>query len=113
MKISLFNEHITIEKNTVLVDKVGNHRSVWKKYFSCHAYAAATTYKEDEKEAAGQTVSDETLTFTVRYCRELLVLTPANYRIRFHDAVYNIRSVDMMNYQRESIKIRTTRERRE
>lgn len=113
MKISLFNERIIIEKNTVVVDKNANHRNTWMEYFSCHAYVSATSYKEDEQEAAGLTVQDENLTFSVRYCSEIAAVNAANFRVRFQRAVYNIRSIDWMNYQNKSVKIKTTKERRE
>jgi len=113
MKISLFNQRITIEKNSVFVDKIGNHKNVWEEYFRCSAYVTATSYKEDEQEAAGQTVQDETLTFNVRYCSEIAQVNAGNYRIRFQGNTYNIRSIDWMNYQHKQVKIKTTKERRE
>jgi len=113
LKISLFNQRIIIEKNSVYVDKIGNHKNVWEEYFQCHAYVTATSYKEDEQEAAGQTVQDENLTFNVRYCSEISQVNAGNYRIRFQGNTYNIRSIDWMNYQNKQVKIKTTKERRE
>ncbi len=113
MKISLLNERVTFEKNTAAVDEVGNHVNEWMEYFSCAAYAAASTYQQKEQEKAGTTVSDDALVFTVRYCSELAGLDTTHYRVRFRDTAYNITSVDMMNYGRKSIKVSCSKERRQ
>ena len=42
--IEKLNERITIEKSTVVTDKVGNHRNTWEEYFTCFAYAS--TYNQ-------------------------------------------------------------------
>lgn len=40
MEISKLNERITIEKNAVVTDAIGNHKNTWIHYFSCYAYAS-------------------------------------------------------------------------
>ena len=112
MKIPLLNEKVIFEKNTVVVDENANHRNTWEEYFSCHTYAAASS-QQKEQQAAGITVTDSGLIFTVRYCSELAVLDTTHYRVRFHDEPYNIVSVDMMNYQHKSIKVACEKERRD
>lgn len=113
MKISLFNRRITFEKNEVTVDSIGNHKNTWTEYFSCYAYVSASSYKEGEKEAAGLTVQEIGLVFSVRFCSELEGLTAGNYRIRFQGDTYDITSIDWMNYQNKQIKIQASKERRE
>ncbi len=113
MKISLLNERVTFEKNTASVDAVGNHVNEWTEYFSCSAYAAASTYQQKEQEKAGIIVSDDALVFTVRYCSELAGLDNTHFRVRFLDETYNITSVDMMNYGKKSIKVSCAKERRQ
>ena len=49
MEISKLNERITIEKNAVVTDAIGNHKNTWIHYFSCYAYAS--TYQAEEKES--------------------------------------------------------------
>ena len=46
--IEKLNERITIEKSTVVTDKVGNHRNTWEEYFTCFAYASTYQAQEDE-----------------------------------------------------------------
>ena len=107
--IARFNERITIQKNAVQVDRYGNHTNAWEDYFSCSAYASTYT-REEEGDAV---VSDErSISFEVRYCSELSDITSTNYRIIFHGDAYNIASVDMMNYQKKSIKLLCRKEKR-
>lgn len=103
------NERITVEKNTTVKDKVGNHVNTWEEYFSCFTYAS--TYEAEER--SGEVTAEErTVSFSVRYCSELKDLNSTNFRIRFHGEIYNIRSVDMMNYQRREIKLLCRKEAR-
>ena len=48
--IEKLNERITIEKSTVVTDKVGNHRNAWVDYYTCFAYASTYEAQEDEGE---------------------------------------------------------------
>lgn len=106
--IARFNERITIQKNSVAIDKYQNHKNVWEDCFSCYAYAS--TYGVQEKES--ETVTEErSIVFEVRYCSELSGITSDGYRILFHGDAYDIESVDMMNYQRKTIKLHSRKER--
>ena len=53
---------------------------------------------------------EESITFQVRYCPELAEVTSTGYRILFHDTVYNIRSVDRMNYRKQEIRFACRKE---
>lgn len=107
--IEKLNEKITIQKNAVVTDKYGNHKTAWTDYFSCHAYA--NTYIKDETD--GAVTSDErTITFEVRFCSELKDITSTGYRVMFHDEAYDIESVDMMNWQRKMIHLKCRKEKR-
>ena len=63
MEISRLNERITVEKNTVVTDAIGNHKNTWAPYFSCYAYAS--TYQAEEKESAVSS-EERSVTFSVR-----------------------------------------------
>lgn len=101
------NERITFQKNSVVMDAVGNHRNVWEDYFSCCTYAS--TYEKTES-VSEVTTEERSVTFSCRYCSELACVSSTGYRILFHDEIYNILSVDMMNYQRKELKFKTARE---
>lgn len=103
-EIARFNERITFQRNTVMVDRYNNHVNAWTDYFSCYTYAS--TYQLDREEGNPVVREDQTITFEVRYCSELKNLDSTHFRVLFHDDVYNIQNVDMMNYQRKTIKVR-------
>lgn len=101
--IARFNERLTIQKNEVTVDRYGNHKNTWTDYFACFTYAS--TYRYDRESETATTTEEQTVNFEVRYCRELASLDSTHYRVSFHGDSYNIQSVDMMNYQRKTIRI--------
>ena len=103
MEISSLQERITIQKQTVEVDDIGNHKNTWSDYYSC--FASPSTYLTGE---SGGVVpyDNQTVTFTIRSCAKTKVLTSTNYRVKFNDLIYNIDAVDPMNYDNKSIKIR-------
>ena len=52
------------------------------------------------------------MVFTVRWCSETRGLTSTGYRIRFREQLYDIESIDPMNYQKKTLKIHCRLERR-
>lgn len=103
-KIARFTERLIVQKNATVTDRYGNHTAGWIDYFSCYTYA--NTYQYD-KENNGEVIREEqTINFEVRYCSELKCVDSIHYRVVFHGAVYNIISVDMMNYQYHTIRLR-------
>jgi len=110
MNISAMRIRITFQKNEVIKDGIGNHTNQWVDYFSC--YATAVEKESNEAEVAGQTVVNERLDFTVRYCSEVSAVVPDKFRIIYKDRIYNIRSVSDMAFKKKSLKMHTQRERR-
>lgn len=110
-KISKYNQRIIIQKGSACVDRRLNHTTVWEDFFPCWTYA--NTYKYDEEEeGAGTKRREETITFEVRYCSILAGVNSKEHRVIFHGDVYNIISVDMMNYQNGEISIKCKYEKR-
>lgn len=105
--IDKLNERLIIEKSKAFTDKVGNHRNTWEEHFSCFTYAS--TYEAQE---TGNEVAEEnrSVVFTVRWCRETAAVTSTGYRIRFRGDVYNILSVDLMNFQKREVKLHCRKE---
>ena len=107
--ISRRNERIIFQKNTVTIDKYKNHLQEWTDYFSCFTYASTFTAEEDGDEVINE---EKSITFETRWCPELADVISTEYRILFKGASYNIVSVDMMNYQRQSIRFTCRKEKR-
>jgi len=110
MKVSLLNEKILIQKAVVIADEIGNRRNDWEDYFSC--YATAVEMESGEKEVAGQTVVNEWMNFTIRYCSETAAIVPDQFRIICKGRIYNIRSISDMAFKNKSLKMHTQLERR-
>ena len=102
-EIARFNERIMVQENAVEIDKYGNHLASWKDYYECFTYAS--TYQNDKERASAVTTEEQTINFEVRWCPELESLSSTKYRIVFHGSIYDIVSVDFMNYQRKNIRI--------
>jgi len=110
MNIGLLNIRIMIQKNTPTSDEIGNDMAVWSDYYSCAATGGNESGTESEK--AGQTVDNEMIAFTVRYCDKTKNLNATGYRVVFGDEIYDITHIDHMNFKRKSVKIWCVKARR-
>lgn len=106
-KIARFNEKITFQKNTVYEDQYKNRRNRWDDYFTCYAYASTFSGEEEEGEV---TYENRVVTFETRYCSELKGVKSTGYRILFRGEIYDIESIDPMNYQNQTMKFKSRRE---
>ena len=107
MEIAKLREKILIQKNTVEIDRIGNHINTWTDYYTC--FARPNTYTVDE--TTGNVIHEnESISFSVRACCKTKCLTSVNYRVVFKDLVYDIVAIDMMNYEKKEIKIRCKKE---
>lgn len=110
MDIALLNVNIIFQKNTVAVDAIGNHKNEWAEFYSCHATVSGEGGKETS--SAGTVVDDSDISFTVRYCRKVSEINNTEYRVLFGGEIYNILSVDHMNFKRKFIKVKCQKVRR-
>ena len=110
MKISLLNEKIMIQKTVVTSDDIGNRKNAWEDYYSC--FATIGGEGGSEKAEAGQTLDGANITFTVRYYSGLVNIVSTGFRILFRGEIYNILSVDHMNWKKKSLKFRCEKARR-
>lgn len=110
MDIALLNVRVVFQKSTVVVDAIGNHKNEWAEFYSCYATVSGENGKEAT--AAGITVDDSDLSFSVRYCRKVSKINSTKYRVLFNGEIYNILSVDHMNYRNKSVKFKCQKVRR-
>lgn len=108
MDIAALNCRIIIQKSTSVSDAVGNYTLQWSDYFSCYATVSNGNGGETEKAAITE---NESLSFTVRYCKKAAAVNATQYRILFNDRTYNIKSIDNMGFKKKSLKFRGERER--
>lgn len=101
MNIAALRVPVTFQKNSVTVDKYGNHTAAWTDYFKC----CATIGTQSGSESSGEVINpEESLDFTCRWCSELSAVESTKYRILAEGYVYNITYVNPMGYKRNSIK---------
>ncbi len=110
MDAALLNVKIMFQKKEVVVDVIGNHTSKWADYYSCHATVSGEG--GSEKAVAGLVVADSDVSFTVRYCKKAAGITTDGYRISFIGELYNIVSIDHMNYKKKALKFKCEKVRR-
>ncbi|MCD8075158.1 MAG: phage head closure protein [Lachnospiraceae bacterium] len=113
MEVALLNVKVTFQKHEVVTDDIGNHTNDWTDYYSCFATAGGEdSVKSTEGETAATTTDHSGISFTVRCCKATSVINSTEYRVIFGDEIYNILSVDHMNFKRKSLKVRCEKERR-
>ena len=110
MEISKLRSRITIQRAVVQTDAIGNHTNVWMDHWSCAAYANLASGKEYG--ATGQTLGSDTLVFEVRWCERLRDLDSTRFRILFKGNIYNIVTVDDVQFRHEKLKLTAQREGR-
>lgn len=105
MNIAAMNERITFQKHIVEADNIGNRINAWADYFSCWAsVSTASRLNANEKNEAAQTLEQDRLDFTVRWCSQTAEITSTEYRIIFRERIYNIEHVDIMKSKKQSLK---------
>jgi SPP1 family predicted phage head-tail adaptor len=107
MDIGSMNRRITIQKHTTAVDAIGNHTSEWSDFHSCFSYVNLSSGREYG--SAPDTVSEDTLVFTVRWCRKLSGINSKEYRIVYGGQDYDITIVDDVQFRHEKLKLTAKR----
>ncbi len=110
MNIANLNVKVTFQKNAVQTDAIGNHRNSWDNYYTCHATVGNEGGRE--KYVAGTAVEDYDIAFTIRWCRIASMIDATRYRVLFNEELYDIVSVDHMNYKNDCLKFRCRKARR-
>ena len=110
MNASMLKNKITIQKKTAVPDDIGRISEVWSDFMVVHAYANRLSGQELIVAAAnGQ---QDTVTFSVRYCGALADLNSNDFRIVFMGRVFNILTVDNVQFMNVELKIRAVEEER-
>ena len=110
MDIGLLNVLITISKNAIITDAIGNHKNEWIPFYTCYATVSGEAGKEETD--AGTIVDDSKIDFTIRWCKKAAALDSTHYRVEFGGELYDIKAVDHMNFKRKCIKLSCQKVRR-
>ena len=110
MNIGLLNTPISITKNEVAVDAIGNHKNTWVPYYHCHATVSSGAGKENTD--AGLVIDSSKIDFTMRWCKKAAAIDSTHYRVEFIGELYDIKAIDHMNFKRKCIKLSCEKVRR-
>lgn len=110
MDIVLLNQRITVQKNTVIVDAIGNHTNRWEDCYAC--YATVSGESPSESTSAGTVVDNTKADFTVRWCKAMSEITADGFRIVYNGEIYNILGIDHINFKKKSVKLKCQKVRR-
>ena len=73
-----------------------------------HLVTAIAAMAREQKRISVQDKAD----FTLRWCAASSVITPTEYRVVMDGQIYDILSVDHMNFKHKSVKLRCRKARR-
>lgn len=104
MEVSALNEKIIFQRNEIVTDNIGNHTNVWREYYSC--FSTISGESGTEKNAEGTILDDVDIGFTVRWCEQISRVNSLEFRIIFHDEIYNIILVDHLNFKKKAVKFK-------
>ena len=110
MNVALLNVRITVQKNEVVVDSIGNHKNTWTDWYSCYATVSSESPNEDTD--AGMIVDNSKIDFTIRWCRNAAEIAADKHRVFYGGSTYNILGIDHMNFKKKSIKLKCQKVRR-
>ena len=101
------NQRIIFQRQTSSVDEIGNRLNTWSDYYTCWSAVSTSRLNTTEKTEAAQTLEQERLDFVVRYCPQTSEISSTEYRIVFKERVYDIDSMDNLDFGRKLVKFRT------
>ena len=110
MDVALLNRKITVQKNTVGTDAIGNRTNEWADFYSC--YAAISGESPNESTSAGTVVDNTKADFTVRWCKAVSEITADGFRICYENEIYNILGIDHQSFKKKSVKLKCQKARR-
>ncbi|MBF0710467.1 MULTISPECIES: phage head closure protein [unclassified Gemella] len=110
MEINKLNQKIKIEKQEESKDELGIFKASWEPYFITHAYITFEGIGEINFKSGE--VDHSSVSFTIRYQRKTKELNTSDFRVLFNREIYNILSIDRMNYKNKYIKLRARKVKR-
>jgi len=108
MDIAALNKKVTFQKLMVIVDAYGNHTNGWVDSFTHHVTVGGESGTEESD--AGIVFSKDTCSITTRWCKGTSSVKTDGYRVVLDGIVYNIESIDHLNYKKHAIKFNCRRQ---
>ena len=110
MEVGAMRQRIAIQKASVTEDEIGNRQNTWADYHACFAYVNHTTPKQ--KHPPPQTHPPHTNHNTKPSCKKLERLDCSQFRILFAGRIYNLTTVDDVQFRHQRLKLTGERVKR-
>ena len=108
METGAMNCRIIIQKRTEPVTNAnGLQEETWHDHYLCWAYV--NQLSGSEFWAAHAVQAEDTVVFTLRYCKVAAAINTRDHRIVFAGDVYDILFVDHVRQERDVVKIKARR----
>lgn len=107
MDAGAYRQRIEIQKNNFSKDSVGNPTNNWSKFKCIYAYVNGLSGSEYWEAAVVH--AESTLEIVTRWKPFFNQMTTQGYRIVFQGMVYNIISIDNVQFRNKTIKLRVQR----
>lgn len=108
METGAMNCRITIQERMEPVTNAnGLQEETWSDHYLCWAYVNNLSGREYW--AAHAVQAEDTVVFTLRYCKVAAAINTKDHRIVFEGAVYDILFVDHVRHEKDVIKIKARR----
>lgn len=104
MNAGAYTQKIVIEKLTKRYDEIGNPIEEWKPFKRVHTYMNGLSGKEYWE--AAMLNAENTVDFVCRWNRFFGILDTRNYRIVWKNKVFDIKTVDNVQFKNKIVKIR-------
>lgn len=108
MNAGAFKEKIWLQKCTITADGLGNKKEDWKDHRRLYGYANGLSGREYWEAAGVQ--AEHTINFIFRWHPWMDGLNTKEYRLLFRGGVYNITSIDNIQFRNQLVKIRAVSE---
>lgn len=100
------NQRITIQKQEVHFDDIGNNIPELSDFYTCWASVSEVSGREYWK--AREQHEENTLSFKVRYCRKLAEINKIEYFIKYKNKIYDITDIDNLQAADSILIIKAT-----
>lgn len=100
----MLNNKIVIQKMDITRGDIGQEIKAWVDYAVTYAYINGLSGEEYWNAAARQ--AENTIVFTLRYSKLIGVINPLEYRILFDGKIFDIKTVDNVQYKNQAIKLK-------
>ena len=104
MHAGAYRHKIEIQKNAPYQDSIGNPKSNWEKFREIYAYVNGLSGNEYWEAAVVH--AEKTLDIVTRWKPFFKDMNSKNYRVIFENEVYNIVSIDNIQFKNNTVKMR-------